>query len=76
MKPLSQPIPVYNVDGSLNEAGCISKVVEVILRYHDHSECATFAVTGIDKQDVILRLTWLHAHNPKVDWKAKEVTMS
>ena len=37
-KPLSRPIPVYNVDGSPNEVGSISEVVEVVLRYCDHSE--------------------------------------
>jgi hypothetical protein len=37
-KSLSQPIPVYNVDGSLNEAGEILEVVEVVLHFRDHSE--------------------------------------
>jgi len=31
---LSQPIPVYNVDGTLNEAGSIHKVVDVIMTYN------------------------------------------
>ena len=30
---LSQPIPVYNVDGTLNEAGSIRKVVDMIMTY-------------------------------------------
>jgi len=30
---LSQPIPVYNVDGTLNEAGSICKVVDMIMTY-------------------------------------------
>ena len=30
---LSQPILVYNVDGTLNEAGSIHKVVNVIMIY-------------------------------------------
>jgi hypothetical protein len=29
----SSPIPVFNVDGSANEAGEISEVADVILRY-------------------------------------------
>jgi len=32
-RKLSQPIPVYNVDGTLNEAGSIRKVVDVIMTY-------------------------------------------
>jgi len=35
---LSEPIPVYNVDGTLNEAGSITEVVDLILRYRNHSE--------------------------------------
>jgi hypothetical protein len=35
---LSWPIPMYNVDGTLNEAGSITKVIEMMLRYRDHSE--------------------------------------
>jgi len=31
---LSQLIPVYNVDGTLNEAGSIHEVVDVIMTYN------------------------------------------
>jgi hypothetical protein len=75
-KPLSRLIPVYNVDRSLNEVGSISEIVEVVLRYQDHSERATFAVTSLGKQDVILGLTWLHEHNPEINWETAEVKMS
>ena len=30
---LSVPVPVYNVDGSLNEAGSIDRVVDVLMTY-------------------------------------------
>ncbi|KNZ75897.1 hypothetical protein J132_00910 [Termitomyces sp. J132] len=39
-------------------------------------ECAIFAITSLDKQDMILGFTWLCKHNPKVDWTKGEVTMS
>jgi len=42
---LSQPSPVYNVDGSPNEAGSIREVADVILRYKGHSEWVQLAVT-------------------------------
>jgi len=38
-RKLSEPIPVYNVDGTLNEAGSITEVVDLILRYWNHSIC-------------------------------------
>jgi len=48
-RKLSEPIPVYNVDGTLNEAGSITEVVYLILRYRNHSEWTLFAVTGLGK---------------------------
>ena len=35
---LAQPIPVYNIDGTPNEAGSIMEVVSLILCYKNHSE--------------------------------------
>jgi Retroviral aspartyl protease len=64
---LSWPIPIYNVDGTLNEAGSITEVVKMMLQYHDHSETMIFTVPGLGKQDVILGITWLHEHNPEID---------
>jgi hypothetical protein len=37
-KTLYRPIPVYNVDGTLNEAGSITEMVDLVLRYKNHSE--------------------------------------
>jgi len=42
---LSQLIPVYNVDGTLNEAGSIHEVVNVVMTYNRHSECILLTVT-------------------------------
>jgi predicted aspartyl protease len=75
-RTLSCSIPVYNVDGTPNEAGSISEVWEAILQYQDHSECATFVVTSLSKQDIILGLAWLHKHNSEVNWQTNEVKMS
>src|SRR5262249_51523654 len=32
-RPLTHPIPVWNVDGTMNAAGAIQEVVDLILRY-------------------------------------------
>jgi len=37
-RKLSEPIPVYNVDRTLNDAGSITEVVDLILRYQNHLE--------------------------------------
>ena len=42
-------IPVFNVDGSPNEAGQISEVVDVVLHYKIHSERMLLAVSRLGK---------------------------
>jgi len=73
---LSKPIPVYNVDGTLNEADSITEVVDLILRYRNHSEWTLFSVTGLGKQKLILGQSWLQKHNLEIDWATREVKMS
>jgi len=51
------PIPVYNVDGSPNEAGQISEVVDVVLCYKTHSERTLLAVSSLGRQSMILGYT-------------------
>ena len=66
-RTLSRNIPVFNVDGSPNEAGQISEVVDVLLRYKTHSERMLLAISRLGKQSLILGYNWLKDHNPKVD---------
>ena len=73
---LSKPIPVYNVDGTPNEAGSINEVVDVIMTYNGHSERIMLAVTRLGKQSMILGFTWLDKHNPEIDFRAKTVKMT
>ena len=66
-QPLSHPIPVYNIDGMLNEAGSICLVVDLVLCYQTHSEHVVFVVTSLGKWDMILGFSWLRDHNPEID---------
>ena len=75
-RKLSKSIPVYNVDGTLNESGSITEVVDLILRYWNHSERTLFTVTGLGKQKLILGHSWLRKHNLEIDWVTGEVKMS
>jgi len=54
---LSCNILVFNVDGSPNEAGQISEVVDVLLRYKTHSKRMLLAISGLGKQSLILGYT-------------------
>jgi len=73
---LSRNILVFNVDGSPNEAGQISEVIDVVLQYKTHSKRMLLAVSGLGKQNLILGYDWLKDHNPKIDWEKREVEMT
>jgi hypothetical protein len=74
--PLTKPIPVYNVDGTANNAGTITDIANVILCYENHSECTQLAVTYPGKQSLILGYNLLHNHDPEINWQTKDVKMS
>jgi len=67
---------VYNVNGSPNEAGQISEVVDVVLCYKTHSERTLLAVSSLGRQNMILGYTWLKDHNLEVNWQTREVQMN
>jgi hypothetical protein len=65
--PLSKPIPVYNVNATANDAGMITDIADIILRYENHSEHTPLAVTCLGKQSLILGYNWLCNHNPEIN---------
>jgi hypothetical protein len=75
-RPLSKLIPVYNVDGTANDAGTITDIADVILCYKHHLECTQLAITRLGKQSLILGYNWLQNHNPEINWQTKDVKMS
>ena len=73
---LTQPILIYNVNGTPNEAGSITEVVNLLLCYKNHLEWTTFCVTNLGRQKLLLRHSWLCKHNPKIDWVKGGAKMS
>ena len=59
-----------------NEAGSITEVVSLILCHKKHLEWTTFTVMSLGRQKMILGQSWLHKHNPEIDWGMGEVKMS
>ena len=73
---LPRPIPVYNVDGTLNQSGSVTEDVVLQLHFQDHMERTTFAVTSLGKCPAIVGYSWLRKHNPEIDWKKGQIFMS
>jgi len=73
---ISRPILVYNMNSSPNEAGQISEVVDIVLRYKTHSERMLLVVSSLGKQSMILSYTWLKGYNLEADWQTEEVRMN
>ena len=73
---LSNPILVRNIDGTPNEAGSITDIVELNLQYQNHAERVFFTVTSLGRQNVIMGHTWLQKHNPDINWITGDVKMS
>jgi hypothetical protein len=76
MHPLTKPIPVYNVDGTTNDASMITDITDIILQYDNHSEHTQLAVTHLGKQSMILGYSWLCNHNLEINWQTKDAKMS
>ena len=76
LKPLKNPIPVLNVDGTRNQAGDITHFVSVIIKIGKHAEKLWCAVTCLGKTLLILGHTWLRKHNLDVDWSSGKITLN
>jgi hypothetical protein len=68
--PLEHPITLYNIDGSLNEAGSITHKVRLSLKIGSDKEKFDFFVTSLGPEKVILGLPWLRHRNPAINWQA------
>ena len=76
LKPLKNPMPVLNVDGTWNQAGDITHFVSVIIKIGKHAEKLWCAVTCLGKTLLILGHTWLRKHNPDIDWSSGKITLN
>ena len=68
-EPLEHPIQLFNIDGSLNEAGSITHKVRLTLKVGQDKEKFDFFLTSLGPEKVILGLPWLWHWNPQIDWQ-------
>ena len=55
-KKVARPIPIYNADGTKNEAGSIKEYVEIRMVVQDHVERIQLAVTNTGNSDLFIGL--------------------
>jgi hypothetical protein len=68
-KDLWCPHKVYNVDGTENQEGIISKSCVLCVRWGEQQIAQWFYVTNLGQDRVILGYPWLREFNPEIDWK-------
>ena len=72
LRTLVDPLPVKNVDGTLNKRGSIwyTTIQKIQIKTVDddfHEETSELYVTTLGDHDIIFGTDWLHAHNPEVN---------
>jgi hypothetical protein len=79
LRNLVHPLPVKNVDGTLNKRGSIKYTTIQRMRIktpngHFHEETAELYITTLADHDIIFGTDWLRAHNPEVNWMLPQVS--
>ena len=75
-RKLKHPVPVYNIDGTRNEAGSVREAVDLFTDYEGHTEMATFYVTALGGVALVVGHPWLSRHNPEIDWRKGKVDLT
>jgi hypothetical protein len=76
VKKLQSPITLYNIDMTPNCAGMVTHTEDLQMVFGEHVEKISFYVTDIGPEDMVLGITWLQAHNPKIDWTAGKLSFT
>ena len=65
------PIPrrIFNVDGTENITGRLTKFCTLRVRKGDQSHLQTFYITSLGTDRAILRYPWLKTFNPRINWE-------
>jgi Retroviral aspartyl protease len=73
-KELKYPIEVFNVNGTLNKQGTITKYTQLDLTINGQTQTHNLLVTGLGKQKIILGYPWFKQTSPDINWKECTLT--
>ena len=60
---------IWNINGTTNKAGMISKFVDLHVQTQGRTEQMRFLVTDLGTEDLILGYPWLAVFEPKFQWR-------
>ena len=69
IKRLSQPRPLYNVDGSENKSRCLLFYTDLQVRTGQQTTNLRFFLSDLGEQKAILGYPWFAAFQPRINWK-------
>ena len=81
LRTLLRPIPVKNVDGTMNQQGAVRFTTIQTIRIKSlddqyHEERSELYVTSLGDHDIIFGTDWLQAHNPEVNWAKPQLAFT
>ncbi len=67
--PVTNPIKIWNVDGTLNQDGNITHYTDLQVQTGKETYTLRFLITNLGRDEVILGYPWFTAFEPKIWWK-------
>ncbi len=67
--PVSTPIKIWNVDGTLNQDGSITHYTDLQVKTGKETQILRFLITNLGQDKVILGYPWFTAFEPKIWWR-------
>ena len=75
-RSLERPRKIWNIDGTNNQAGMLTRYVDLSVRTGKREEDMRFLVTSLGNEDLILGYPWLTTFEPQFNWTNGVIDMS
>ena len=66
-------IPLFNVDGTRNQAGDLTHYAKLWIRVGKHEAKERIPVTNTGIETLIMGYEWLERHNPEINWRSGDI---
>ena len=76
IEKLKNSIKIFNLDKSRIGNKNVTEKAKLEIRTKEHKENIQVLVLDITETNIFLGYNWLKQHNPKIDWKIKQLKFS